>query len=115
MSPKVTMILRWVVPLRRYLCVVARVAFGVIGNIVLVVFVAPNTAHVWNISAYPHLTLNPVWVCAIFATPSAVVLTQLPLFLSARSCHRWAALSLSLYPVLFIMVVWQRIFSKSYN
>ncbi len=109
------MIMRWVVPLRRCLCVEARIAFGIIGNIVLAVFVAPNTAHVWNISAYPHLTLNPVWACAIFATPSAVVLTQLPLFLSAHSSHRWVALALLLFPVLFIMAEWQGILSKSYN
>lgn len=107
--------MRWGVPLRPYLCVASRIAFGVIGNIVLAVFVAVNVAHVWNIFAYPDLTLNPVWVCTIVAMPSAVVLTQLPLFLAARSSHRWAALVLSLFPVLFVMVEWQGILSKSYN
>jgi hypothetical protein len=68
-----------------------------------------------DITAYPHLTVNPPWVCAVLGTPLVILLCMLPLYFSKRAAHRWAALVLSLFPALFWLLEGLGFLSRSYN
>jgi hypothetical protein len=88
---------------------------GVVGNAVLAIYLAPRANRMGDITAYPHLTVNPPWVCAVLGTPLVILLCILPLYFSKRIAHRWVALALSLFPVFFELVVGLSFLARGYN
>lgn len=100
-----TALLRWIAPRPGHLCEVPRIVVGALGNAILAIYVAPRASRIGDITAYPHLTANPTWVCAVLGTPLVILMCLLPLYFSKRPAHRWAAVALSLYPALFGLIV----------
>jgi hypothetical protein len=107
--------LRWIVPLPPYLCALPRIIVGAVGNAILAIYLAPRINRMGDTTAYPHLTANPPWVCAILGTPLVILLCMLPLFFSKRPSYRWAALLLSLFPFFFDLVVGLSFLARGYN
>ena len=107
--------LHWIVPLPSHLCAVPRIIVGAVGNAVLAIYLAPRASRMGDITAYPHLTANPPWVCAVLGTPLVILLCMLPLFFSKRAAHRWAALLLSLFPAFFDLAERLAFLGRSYN
>jgi hypothetical protein len=88
---------------------------GTVGNAILAIYLAPRINRMRDTTDYPHLTANPVWVCAILGTPLVILLCMLPLFFSKRPAHRWVALLLSLFPAFFELVVGLGFLAKGYS
>jgi hypothetical protein len=105
----------WLVPMRGRLHAVPRMVVGALGNVTLSIYLAPRVGRMSDIAAYPHLTANPIWVCAELGTPLVILLIMSPLCFSKQMADRWAALGLSLYQLAFLYVKGLGFLARGYN
>jgi ABC-type phosphate transport system permease subunit len=111
--PRGVRFLRWLVPLLNHLHAVPRIVFGILGNSLLDIYIAPHAMR--GIKAYPRLTANPLWFGAVLGTPLAILVCVSPLYLSSRVGHRWAAFVLSFLALFFGFMEWTGFLGMSYE
>lgn len=103
--------MRWLFPQKGNLHITARLVFGFLGNVALLIYVLPRMEHLFDTRDYRYVPLNLPWAFFLAAVPLVVVIAVFPVLWSERSIQRWLAIALSIFPAFLAVAEWLQLFA----
>lgn len=99
-------LLCWLLPQKGNLHSRARLVFGFVGNVALLIYVLPRKDHLFDIRDYRYMPLDLTMIFLLATIPLIVVIGVLPVLRSERLIYRWLGIGLSIFPASLAIVEW---------